>query len=354
MINPAQTIHNTAQHSCQAQPVLMQAPHKPLNIHLVPHADLVQLSQSVNTQLNQHLGRQAGGSAALDLVSDHSPHITLYLATFDGSLSAVQSAVAACHAGDGPRDKEEQPPLSVMQNEEWTCSDTSCAYSNLPWETECEICGQQQTPPQRDHLHCRVDTVDGPEYAPLQLKLDGWEVRGSFIFLKFGSTQLLQQLHEQVVTAALPLTSALAATPAWISELPLEEQARKQQSLDSYKTPNAMDEYSPHLTVGIMPVDPSAHNKALVEDVMNTALSNHLGRQFLFESVAVGNVGQYGTLCSTPVVVDAHSISKQCNSTDEARTRWDGAAQAETTGGMFAQGVSNQVKADADEVRSAP
>lgn len=194
-----------------------------------------------------------GGTESVDFFRLHSPHVTLYLTRFDVA-DAVNGTVV-------PNATEVGALLSAISD----------AISSL--------------------IACRVSL----NYS--------YSVSGPYAMWTVPVTSCLQHLSDTVVTAASPFMSRPPIVPDWVKSLPEPERSGRIRLVETYGSPNVMEWFIPHVTVGY-------ENGATLEkrrEVMNYLRETKplvFGCAGTITRVRVGRTGAGGTVLQGGTVGD--------------------------------------------------
>lgn len=214
-------------------------------------------------------------SQEIDFPKLHVPHVTLYQTKF------YKSAV----------------------------NDMKIALQNIADEF-LPSCGDSD-----DVVHVRRRTVG------ISIELTGKIVREDYAMLDIDMAQHnnnnnnLQRLSDIVVNTMLPYVVFPAEVPQWVHHIPdAKQRARKMELVRLYGSPNVMEEFHPHVTVGYNEVDPVGQKDLFLEGSLDLDLVDG-SCSGMFDTIAIGNVGIGGSVLHGPVY-EAKLVSSEAATSD--------------------------------------
>lgn len=163
-------------------------------------------------------------SEGVDLFREHTPHVTLYLADFD--LEVAPSA------GGGA-------DFAAAALNETKVSSFKGAISSLNFT---EILDGWDCP-----LSFTADSSDGGAY---------YTINGAYTMLPIEVTPCLQTLSNALLHALQTYVKYPVSVPSWVGQLPEPERSAAIYRSRQYGSPNVLEGFVPHVTVGFDPAAP--------------------------------------------------------------------------------------------------
>ena len=217
--------------------------------HLLSQNDLYHLALDSNAALQSiattpHPHKNATMSERIDFVHyRHLPHITLFLSDFSITLEDQEGR------------EQLQELFQVLQD---------AILANVPCNTPLLV----QTNPHPN--------LSGP-YAMYVLP----------------SFPCLQSLSNTILYAVQPYVNHSQPIPSWIQDLPEPSRSKKIDYIKRYGSPNVLDEFDPHVTVGYDEITPVEERRKV--------LDNFEEREGVLKWIAVGRAEEMGTVLPGPL-----------------------------------------------------
>lgn len=213
--------------------------HMPLKVANPTRMDLSLYSQALASNLALREAA-AAGAEQVDLFSNHTAHITLYLVDFD------------------------------VQDENGTIVES---------KLQTVLDAVQQALVSQNYSPCRVD------WPLLPTVQDGY----AMYFVS--ASQCLQELSDRVVNATMQYIRRPPVIPDWIHSLPEPERKKLFERIQKFGSPNVHEGFNPHVTVGYDAVTPRTRRLNALENLYTPQpCLAHLS------TVAVGLTGVAGTV----------------------------------------------------------
>eukprot|EP00816_Leptocylindrus_hargravesii_P008313 CAMPEP_0196811310 /NCGR_PEP_ID=MMETSP1362-20130617/17070_1 /TAXON_ID=163516 /ORGANISM="Leptocylindrus danicus, Strain CCMP1856" /LENGTH=263 /DNA_ID=CAMNT_0042186589 /DNA_START=78 /DNA_END=869 /DNA_ORIENTATION=+ len=132
----------------------------------------------------------------------------------------------------------------------------------------------------------------------IELELTHKISSGNYAMLDIAPNPCLRKLSDVIVQSLLPYVVFPAEIPEWVHHIKnAKQRARKMELVQLYGSPNVLDEFQPHVTVGYNEVDPSGQRTVFLG--MDTHGSDDCAG--VFDTVAIGFVGIGGSVLHGPL-----------------------------------------------------
>ena len=154
-----------------------------------------------------------GGGDVVDLFTQHTPHVTLYLADF-----ALE-------------DDDAQAELNQTKVEAFTNAISSINFTEIIAGVNCPL-----------------------SFANDQSTSAYYKINGAFTMLPIENTQCLQALSEKLVYTLQPYLRRPIIVPSWVASLPEPARSAAIYRCRTWGSPNVFEEFEPHVTVGYDPI----------------------------------------------------------------------------------------------------
>jgi hypothetical protein len=130
--------------------------------------------------------------------------------------------------------------------------------------------------------------------------IDHVMIQGPYSMYHISKTYFLQHLSDTIVMNSNPFIIPNQTVPDWVHNLPEPERSKKMDYVRRYGSPNVLDEFDPHMTVGYDEYTPSDKRQEILEDVLSRFVSLFEecrdGGPTIHWEIAVGIVGDWGTV----------------------------------------------------------
>ena len=187
---------------------------------------------------NRMLREASDGTEVVDLSGNHAPHVTLYLADFDLELDdeAVDDGEATRGGGatsDDGRDGAvvtEGASLNRTKVDSFLGAISSIDLGGIVASAGCR-------------LSLSMDPSDGAFYA----------ISGDYTMLRIEDAACLRDLSTALLRSLNSYLRRPVIVPSWVADLPEPERSAGIYRSREYGSPNVLDGFVPHVTVGFDP-----------------------------------------------------------------------------------------------------
>ena len=152
-------------------------------------------------------------SEEVDLFTQHTPHVTLYLADF-----ALE-------------DDDAQTVLNQTKVEDFVKTISSINFTEIVAGLDCPL-----------------------SFAKDQSTSAYYKINGAYTMLPIENTQCLQALSDQLVHTLQPYLRRPIIVPSWVASLPEPARSAAIYRCRTWGSPNVFEEFEPHVTVGYDPI----------------------------------------------------------------------------------------------------
>lgn len=176
---------------------------------------------------------------SIDLFTKHRAHITLYLADFD--LEA--------------KSDNETAPIALNQTKVDAFLKTidSLNFTSID-ASSCPLTFTAETPASSPSATESFFSINNEKY---------FIINGAYTMIPVKINACLQNLSDSLLTPLRKFLKLPAQIPSWVQELPEEEMKEKVSKINQYGSPNVLENFEPHVTVGY---DENHSNRRLQED----------------------------------------------------------------------------------------
>lgn len=212
-----------------------------LDIHIpLPKGCLLTQALRANLML-QETSRSENGMGenesweGVDLFTKHRAHITLYLADFD--LEAE------------PNNGTTSTTLNQTKVDAFLKTIDSLNFTSTN-ASHCPLSFTTETPASDSFF-----SINNDKY---------FIINGGYTMIPVKNNPCLQELSDRLLTPLHEFLKLPAQIPSWVTELPEEERREKVSKITQYGSPNVLENFEPHVTVGY---DEHYSNRRLKEDL---------------------------------------------------------------------------------------
>ena len=174
-------------------------------------------------------------SEQVDLFNKHTPHITLYLANFDLEVNNNNNNALQQQGADGTDDHHIKLQLNETKVNEFKQTISSINFTDI-------LIGLQNC-----HLSFKSTANDDIFY----------NINGSYTMLPIELTPCLQTLSNSLLHALQSHLHHPIQVPSWVANMDEPQRSKAIYRTRQYGSPNVLQAYVPHVTVGY---DPSISN----------------------------------------------------------------------------------------------
>eukprot|EP00573_Skeletonema_grethae_P003738 CAMPEP_0201694374 /NCGR_PEP_ID=MMETSP0578-20130828/6673_1 /ASSEMBLY_ACC=CAM_ASM_000663 /TAXON_ID=267565 /ORGANISM="Skeletonema grethea, Strain CCMP 1804" /LENGTH=317 /DNA_ID=CAMNT_0048180057 /DNA_START=60 /DNA_END=1013 /DNA_ORIENTATION=+ len=200
---------------------------------------------------------QNSNSERIDLFSKHTPHITLFLADFDLEIHHDDE-----DNGGVEDDNDSFAKLNVTKVNSFLETISKINFTQVVEGLECTL-SLSPTQPFMDHHQHNSNNSEKKFYT----------INGAFTMLHVQNNPCLKALSNAVLDPIESFVKRPVRVPSWVASLQEPERSAAIYRSRKYGSPNVLEGFVPHLTVGY---DPSTERSAAValahldwrEDVM--------------------------------------------------------------------------------------
>lgn len=206
-----------------------------LDIHVPLPNDNCLMAQTLraNELLRSFSSSQNSNSEQIDLFSKHTPHITLFLADFDLEL----------HNESGAEDNNESlAKLNATKVDSFLDTISKINLTNIVEGLDCTL---SLSPTQSSIDHHQYDSSNNREKY--------YTINGAFTMLHVHNTPCLQALSHAVLEPIESFVKRPVQVPSWVASLKEPERSAAIYRSRKYGSPNVLEGFVPHLTVGYDP-----------------------------------------------------------------------------------------------------
>lgn len=134
-------------------------------------------------------------------------------------------------------------------------------------------------------------------------------VNGAYSMYQIENTNGMQMLSDSIVQSTKEFITPNQTIPEWVYNLPEPMRSKKIAYVKKYGSPNVLDAFDPHITVGYDNVASEPSRRKILETVLQTS---HCCRKGFSDKIGIGVVGDFGTvlydLIEIPFEVDVLAI----------------------------------------------
>ena len=257
-----------------------------LDIHVPLPSDDCLMTQTLraNELLRSFSSSQNSNSEQIDLFSRHTPHITLFLADFDLEIHDDDNGME--------EDNESVAKLNVTKVDFFLETISKINFTQVVQGLECTLSLSTQSFLEHHHY----DSSNRGKF---------YIINGAFTMLNVQNNPCLKALSSAVLDPVESFIKRPVIVPSWVASLKEPERSAAIYRCRKYGSPNVLEGFKPHLTVGY---DPSTTETSAAaahlhwrEDVMeqwNEEFSISMGESCSSEvmGIAVGRNSIGGTV----------------------------------------------------------
>jgi hypothetical protein len=169
------------------------------------------------------------GSEGVDLFTRHIPHVTLYLADFD-----LESE---------PHPAQDATNSSVVSLNQTKVDDFIKAIESLNLtsgdDSSCSLSFTAETP----------STSAADSYFSINTE-QFYIINGAYTMLPVKKNACIKHLSDSLLQPLQSFLKSPAEVPEWVYSLPEPERSQKISQVQEYGSPNVLENFEPHVTVG--------------------------------------------------------------------------------------------------------
>jgi len=188
------------------------------------------VSSTTETDSSDGASSSTTSSEQVDLFNKHTPHITLYLANFDLEVNNDNNNALQQEAADGT-DHHIKLQLNETKVNQFKQTISSLNFTNV-------LIGLQNC-----HLSFKSTANDDIFY----------NINGSYTMLPIELTPCLQTLSTTLLHALQSHLHHPIQVPSWVANMDEPERSKAIYRTRQYGSPNVLEAYVPHVTVGYDP-----------------------------------------------------------------------------------------------------
>mmetsp|Transcript_12765 Transcript_12765/g.23942 ORF Transcript_12765/g.23942 Transcript_12765/m.23942 type:complete len:289 (-) Transcript_12765:132-998(-) len=117
----------------------------------------------------------------------------------------------------------------------------------------------------RDICQPRISNSDSPR----RIDIDHVMIQGPYSMYHISKTYLLQHVSDTIVMNTNSFIIPNQTIPGWVHNLPEPERSKKVDYVHQYGSPNVLDEFDPHMTVGYDEYAPSDKRQKILEEILS-------------------------------------------------------------------------------------
>ena len=162
----------------------------------------------------------------MDLFTKDIPHVTLYLADFDLEAKSLNASAPV---------KLNQTKVDAFVKTIGSLNFTNINASSCPLSFKAET---------SDTLLSTTDSffsINNDKY---------FVINGAYTMIPIENNACLQHLSDSLLAPLEKFLKLPAEIPAWVNELPEEEKNSRISKIETFGSPNVLDFFEPHVTVG--------------------------------------------------------------------------------------------------------
>lgn len=118
-------------------------------------------------------------------------------------------------------------------------------------------------------------------------------VNGAYSMYQIENTSGMQTLSDSIVQSTKEFITPNQTIPEWVYNLPEPMRSQKIAYVKKYGSPNVLDGFDPHITVGYDDVAPEPSRRKILETVLQTS---QCCRKGFSDKIGIGVVGDFGTV----------------------------------------------------------
>ena len=118
-------------------------------------------------------------------------------------------------------------------------------------------------------------------------------VNGAYSMYQIENTNVMQMLSDSIVQSTKEFITPNQTIPEWVYNLPEPMRSKKIAYVKKYGSPNVLDAFDPHITVGYDNVASEPSRRKILETVLQTS---HCCRKGFSDKIGIGVVGDFGTV----------------------------------------------------------
>lgn len=105
--------------------------------------------------------------------------------------------------------------------------------------------------------------------SPRRIDIDHVMIQGPYSMYHISKTYFLQHLSDTIVMNTNSFIIPNQTVPDWVHNLPEPERSKKMDYVRQYGSPNVLDEFDPHMTVGYDEYAPSDKRQKILEEILS-------------------------------------------------------------------------------------
>ena len=215
-----------------------------LDIHVPLPADNCLMTETLRAN---ELLRSYNGREQVDLFSRHTPHITLFLADFDLEFNNSDKSV----------NDDDLAQLNEKKVDSFLNTISAVNFTHIVEGLDCTLSLSTQS-------FIEDDTDKNQTY---------YTINGAFTMLNVLNTLCLKALSNVVLDKVESFVKRPIIVPSWVASLPEPQRSAAIYRSRKYGSPNVLEGFIPHLTVGFDPLnynDAALNHHSLKAETMNS------------------------------------------------------------------------------------
>ena len=219
----------------------------------------------------------------VNLFSEHTAHLTLYLANFDLEMNNNENTPLQTYDGINNNNIAVSTVLNQTKVDAFKNTISSLNFTNV-------LAG----------LNCPLSfTTTSSKYDDNSIF---YNIQGAYTMVPIDITPCLQKLSDSILHSLKPYLKYPIEVPSWVAELPEPDRSAAIYRTRQYGSPNVLQGFAPHVTVGYDP-NLMANNLQWRIDTMNQW--NDAYKQIRetcidqVQGIALGKTGMGGTVLSS-------------------------------------------------------
>ena len=156
-----------------------------------------------------------------------------------------------------------------------------------------------------DSINTLVDGLYKLDLNHQLVDINDTMVSGAYATYSVQNTRSLQQLSDEIVRNCSQYIVANQTVPNWVYDLPEPQRTKKINYVHQYGSPNVLDEFEPHLTVGYDEEASEEDRRIILEKILSDD-SDSCREDSVWE-IGVGVVGEMGTVLWDMTVISLKS-----------------------------------------------
>ena len=158
-----------------------------------------------------------------------------------------------------------------------------------------------------------VETLKSSDLTRQLVEIDDVMVNSAYAMYHVNNNPSIHQISDTIVQLAKEFITPNQTVPEWVYNLPEPARSRKIEYVTKYGSPNVLEEFDPHLTVGY------DSDESLVKerrDILSEVLDGDGSCiKDVMKEIGVGVVGSWGTVVYDLIVIDLNGVDEDKDQT---------------------------------------